>query len=118
MSRRIPVKTRKIIERRLQEAEEVSPREMKAKAKESSKEEIEKPKDMEDRDSDHPHTQFDILFDRIQQKIDRRPAIRRPHMYKALLQSLIVPLATGSNKNKLAVAAKQFLADFNEIQKG
>jgi hypothetical protein len=98
----------------LGEAEEKEPKEDKG-----SKERIEKPKDMEDRESDHPHSQFDILFDRIVQKIDRRPSIRRPHLYKALLQSLIIPLsAAGSNKAKLAVAAKQFLADFNEIQKG
>lgn len=91
-------KTRSIIEKRLREVDNLDPKDL---------------------DHDGKASSFEILYDKIHTKIEKKPLGKRISLYKALLSSLLMPLAgAGANKAKLTALSREFLREFEKHVKG
>lgn len=88
------MKSKSIIEQRLKEAAEVA-------------------------DDDVSHdSPFEVIYKKVLDKIDKKPASVKLKLYKSLLSAMVDPLAdAGANRTKLLTAAREFLKDFNKLSR-
>ena len=69
-------------------------------------------------DVDDKETAFDIIYNKILAKIEKKSAATKLKLYKALLSAMVDPLSdAGPNRTKLTAAAREFLKDFEKLSR-